>query len=275
MTHELTPKKSLSQNFLRDTSIVTRIAEEGSVTGCDWIIELGAGDGTLTAELARHTQHVIAVEFDRDLIPILLKRFPLSSSVSIETGDMLSLDLPRLLEKRTGRADKPYAVFGNIPYGITGKIIRHLLALDPLPKHILLMMQKEVAQRIVAKEGKHSVLSVAVHLLATSDILFSVPNDAFFPQPNVESAVIRITPDTDAPPLHIRENAVKIAKIGFASKRKTLVNNLASGLQKNKKYIETTLLALNIPINSRAESLDPRTWIALENSLNASPSEPQ
>ncbi len=267
------PKKSFSQNFLRDESVIERIAREGSADSFDWIVEIGAGEGVLTEKLAKRAKNVIALEFDRDLIPGLLKKFPLSSNVSIIETDILRTDIPKLLaqkgfqlqskesRKSSESRSESWSVFGNIPYAITGKIIRLLVALDPAPDAIILMVQKEVAERIVGKDGKQSLLSLAVALFGTSEILFSVSKDAFFPAPQVESAIIRITPDKNRLPNEERERILRLAKIGFASKRKTLANNFAAHREYSKEAIETFLARIGKNKNARAEELSPKEWI--------------
>lgn len=257
MDHQ--PKKSFSQNFLEDESVIERIAEEGKAKEYDWIFEIGAGEGALTEALAQRMKRVIATELDRDLLPGLLRRFPLASNVSLCEGDILRLDIPGTLQKY-GWNSEPYAVFGNIPYAITGKIIRKLLSVDPAPARIVLMVQKEVAERIVAQDGKHSMLSLAARLFGSAEILFDVPRSAFRPMPNVDSAVICIVPDPKRLPVEEREHILRFAKIGFASRRKTLANNLAALPKNSKEDIGHLLENLGMSRNVRAEELSVKTW---------------
>ena len=259
------PKKSLSQNFLRDQTIIQNIAKEAASS--ETILEIGAGEGVLTEELAKRAKKIIALEFDRDLIPELLNRFPLSSNVSVIEADILRTDIPGIL-KKYGWKGEPYDVFGNIPYAITGKIIRLLTSLDPVPNKIVLMVQKEVAERIVAKDGKQSLLSLSVALFGTSKILFTVPKEAFFPAPHVESAVIRITPDPDRLSLEEREQTLHLAKIGFASKRKTLINNFAAHREYSKETLENFLKNIGKAPNTRAEELSAEAWTRLQNNIH-------
>lgn len=273
------PKKSFSQNFLRDESVLRRIAEEAGSS--DTILEIGAGEGALTEELGKRARNVIALEFDRDLIPGLLRRFPLSSNVSIIEADILHTDILPLLHKGAPFSPSPsrkssessesgfrqWSIFGNIPYGITGKIIRLLVSLDPAPDKIILMVQKEVAERIVMKDGKQSLLSLAVALFGTPEILFTVPKEAFFPAPTVESAVIRIIPDPHRLSLREREHILRFAKIGFASKRKTLANNFAAHPTYSKASIEDFLTNIGKPTNTRAEELSTKEWTLLQETI--------
>lgn len=307
------PKKSFSQNFLRDESVIEHIAREGNADSFDWIVEIGAGGGALTEKLAERAKNVIALEFDRDLIPGLLKKFPLSSNVSVIEADILRTDIPSLLKEKgfqfqssdkkglshfdavrekheersklylgstassTGVFDEEmrkmrkspgtWSVFGNIPYAITGKIIRLLVALDPTPDAIILMVQKEVAERMVVKDGKRSLLSLAVALFGNAEILFSVSKNAFFPAPQVESAVIRVTPDKNRLSNEAREHILHLAKIGFASKRKTLANNFAAHRKYSKETIEHFLKSIQKNKNARAEELSKDDWIKLFSSF--------
>lgn len=255
------PKKSLSQNFLRDETILRNIAEE--VASSDTILEIGAGEGALTEELAKKAKRVIALEFDRDLVPGLFKRFPLSGNVSIIEGDILQTDIIETLKKYNWK-NEPYALFGNIPYAITGKIIRLTVALDPAPRKIVLMVQKEVAERIVAKDGKQSLLSLSVALFGHAEILFVAPKESFFPAPAVESAAIRITPNPNRLGNEEREHILHLAKIGFASKRKTLANNFAAHREYSKESIESFLSSIRKNKNSRAEELSAEEWTFLK-----------
>lgn len=253
------PKKSFSQNFLEDEGVVERIISDGNAKAFDWVLEIGAGEGVLTGALAQEVEHVIATELDRDLIPQLLRRFPLSSNVSVCEGDILQIDILETLRKY-GWNGELYAIFGNIPYAITGKIIRKLLSLESAPAKIVLMTQKEVADRIVARDGKQSVLSTAVALFGKAEKLFDVSRNAFRPAPNVESAILCIVPDMNRLPVETREHILRVVKIGFASRRKTLANNLATLPEYSKDDIEDLLESLDLSKNVRAEELSAREW---------------
>lgn len=254
------PKKSLSQNFLRDEDVLQNIVHFGEAQRFDWIIEIGAGEGALTAMLAKKTKRVLALEFDRDLIPILLKKFPLSLNVSIIESDILRADILDILTRMGFKNGDSWAIFGNIPYAITGKIIRMLVSLNETPDSIVIMIQKEVAERIIAKDGKQSILSISVALFGTTEILFHVSKNSFFPEPSVDSAIIRITPHKKMLSLEKREGILHFAKIGFASKRKTLANNFATHPVYSKTSIENFLTSLGKNKNVRAEELSADEW---------------
>lgn len=257
------PKKSFSQNFLRDKSVISRIASSGGRAIFDWIVEIGAGEGVLTDALSEKGARVLAIEFDRDLIAELLRRFPISSNVSVQEADILRTDIHGILREHGFKPGDSWAVFGNIPYAITGKILRAITTLDPAPHAIVLMVQKEVAERIVAKDGKGSMLSLSVALCGGAELLFTVPRTAFFPVPDVESAIIRITPYPTILPSEEREHILRFAKIGFASKRKTLANNFASHPGFSKETMEHSLESIKKNKNARAEELSKDEWVQL------------
>ncbi len=259
------PKKSLSQNFLRDEAALRGIAEEAE--SFDTVLEIGAGEGALTKELSKKAGKILALEFDRDLIPVLFARFPLSSNVSVVETDILRTNIIETL-KKYGWKDERYAIFGNIPYAITGKIIRLLVTLDPAPEKTVLMVQKEVAERIIAKDGKQSLLSLSVALFGAPAICFTVPKEAFFPAPRVESAVIRIIPDPNHLSLERREQILRLAKIGFASKRKTLVNNFATHRGYSKELLVNFLKSIGKSSSARAEELSAEEWTELQKSIH-------
>jgi 16S rRNA (adenine1518-N6/adenine1519-N6)-dimethyltransferase len=211
-------KKSLGQNFLKDEKILKKIIEAGEISADDIIIEVGAGRGALTAELLKKAGKVVALEIDKDLIPELQKEFGEQKKIQIINQDVLTFAPPL----------EPYKVIANIPYYITSPIIRHFLQRKNQPTIMVLLIQKEVAERIVSKE--HSILSLTIRLFADAQITCTVPRTAFTPQPKVESAVIKITTLKEPRIQTDPETFFKLIKIAFAQPRKTLANNLANGL---------------------------------------------
>lgn len=254
------PKKSFSQNFLHDEKVVSNIVQLGQANTFDWIVEIGAGEGVLTEALAQEGAHIVALEFDRDLIPGLLRRFPLASPVSLVEADILRANIPEILQQKGYEVGDSWAVFGNIPYAITGKILRILVSLADIPDSIVLMMQKEVAERIVAHNHRQSLLSLSVALFGEAEILFAVQKEAFFPAPQVESAVIRITPNKHCLPLEEREHILRLAKIGFASKRKTLLNNFSAHHAYSRELLIHFLESIGKTPSARAEELSAEEW---------------
>lgn len=260
-------KKSFGQNFLKDASVVTRIIDVADIAPTDWVVEIGPGTGALTEALAKKAEKVIAIELDRDLMPQLLKKFPLSSNVSVVEGDILKMDVNKLVNSLTREVgNKSFKVIANIPYYITAPIIQTLLRLAPQPKDILLMVQKEVAERVTAKAGDMSILSVAVQYYAQPKLLFVVPRSAFEPMPQVESAILRILPGKsfDA---EEDKRLFRIVRAGFSSRRKTLANNLAAVLHLSKEIVAKQLRQVGLQENIRAQALTIEDWVHLEECL--------
>lgn len=267
------PKKSFSQNFLQDDTITSEIARHAG--DFSWIVEIGAGEGALTEAISTKTGKLIAIELDKDLIPKLRQRFQNSSSVSIVEADILHVNIIDLLRQQgfSPSSKERWALFGNIPYGITGKIIRLATALEPAPTSIVLMVQKEVAERISPKSGKESLLSIAVSLFGTAETVLPVPRTSFFPIPKVDSAIIKISPNQNRLPFEEREHILRMARIGFASKRKTLTNNFAAHRDFSRKTIESLLEKIGKSRNTRAEELSSEEWVLLYRALSQKPRE--
>ncbi|MDZ4385385.1 MAG: 16S rRNA (adenine(1518)-N(6)/adenine(1519)-N(6))-dimethyltransferase RsmA [Candidatus Moranbacteria bacterium] len=250
------PKKSLGQNFLRDEKVLQKIIDASGLVSTDSVIEIGPGEGVLTGQLAKYAGKIIAIELDSDLVPIIAEKFQTTTNIEIIHGDILNINLPRLLADRSIVA---YKVIANIPYYITSPIIRLFLEQAVQPQEMILMVQKEVAERIVAGPGQGSILSVSVQYYATTEIIFKVSKQAFFPIPKVDSAVIKIIPtkkfDKEADKVFFR-----IVKAGFAAKRKTLLNNLSNSLQLDKNIVEEKLQTLGIAPTARAQELSLEKW---------------
>lgn len=253
--------KSLGQHWLKNRVVLEEIAELASVdqnerTVC---IEIGPGLGTLTSSLLKRFTKVIAVEFDQRLAENLPKSFP-GKNLQVVHGDILQENLPKLAQT------VDYCVVGNIPYYITSPIVRHLLSQNPRPKRIVLLMQKEVAQRIAAEPGKHSVLSLTVQNQAEVELGPVVKAAEFTPPPKVDSQVIILTPLAEP---QISTTALKLAERGFSNPRKKLSANLA-GQKFTKTEWEEILQANQIQPGVRAEALDLFDWEELAKNLLAS-----
>ncbi|MFA7208657.1 MAG: 16S rRNA (adenine(1518)-N(6)/adenine(1519)-N(6))-dimethyltransferase RsmA [Parcubacteria group bacterium] len=253
------PKKSLGQNFLRDEKVLQKIINISALNAAGFVIEIGPGEGVLTEQLAQYAEKVIAIELDGELVPALAEKFKNNPNVEIIHEDILKINLPELLEKNQPSTPRAYKVVANIPYYITSPIIRLFLEQTIQPEEIILMIQKEVAERIVAGPGQGSILSVSVQYYATAEIMFAVGKQAFFPVPKVDSAVIKIIPtrkfDKDQDKAFFR-----IVKAGFSAKRKTLLNNLSNSLQLDKSAVEEKLQSLGIAPTARAQELSLEKW---------------
>ncbi|MFA6158493.1 MAG: 16S rRNA (adenine(1518)-N(6)/adenine(1519)-N(6))-dimethyltransferase RsmA [Candidatus Paceibacterota bacterium] len=258
-------KKSLGQNFLISPGIVERIAEAGDIQKGETVIEIGPGKGVLTAALLRAGAKVKAIEKDDRLIPFLdelFKKEATRGDFELFHGDIMEMTPERL----SARVPETYKVIANIPYYITGQIIRLFLSMPHKPINMVLMVQKEVANRIIARDEKESILSLSVKAYAKPELVVSVARGNFFPIPNVDSAVIKLTdiqnPFADA----VQENRFfEIVKAGFGQKRKKLVRNLEAVA--NKDALEKTFATLGIDENARAEDIELAAWVELSKKL--------
>lgn len=254
-------KKSLGQNFLKDDDVLNRIIESAGLNMEDNVIEIGPGQGALTEKLIKVCRKVLAIELDDRLIPILHTKFVGNDNVEILHGDILQINLPKLIEDN-GWQTGGYKVVANIPYYITAPIIRLLLETKYPANEIILMVQKEVAERIVAEAGKMSILAVSVQYYAEAEYLFTVPRTAFDPAPKVDSAIIKISRNKEQGIISKEENKkfFRMVKAGFAAKRKTLANNLSNSFQLDKNEVEKKLVTLGFSANTRAQELTVTDW---------------
>ena len=294
----LRPKKSLGQNFLVDEHALNSIVRAAEITADDVVLEIGPGLGSLTRYLADVARHVIAVEIDRTLIPALRSVLSTRSNVSIVEGDILKLDPTKLLAEASLRGapsamrqsphtedeiasppsaslgklamtrDENYKVVANIPYYITSAIIRHLLEAEIKPRSIVLTIQQEVAQRIIAQPDDMNLLAVSVQFYGVPRIVQRVPAGAFYPVPDVDSAVVRIDLP-DQPRINVKDadTFFKVAKAGFGQKRKQLHNSLAAGLPIKHEQIMQALNEVGIDPKRRAETLTLEEWGRLSDQL--------
>ncbi len=256
--HNLLPDKSLGQNFLTDSNILEKITQIAGVTDQDTVLEIGAGLGHLTAQLANTAKQVVAVELDPRFIPVLEENLLDYQNIKIVQGDILNLDPQDLVQ------ENDYLVVANIPYYITSRIIRNLLESAIKPKRIILTIQHEVAQRVCARTGKKSLLSLSVEMYGEPRLEMRIPSGAFFPSPKVDSAVILVNlypePLLD---IGMREIFFQVIKAGFLHKRKTLRNTLSKGLAWAPDQAEKLLVAAGIDPQRRAETLSMDEWLEL------------
>lgn len=262
---EVKAKKSLGQNFLKDQSVIERILTVAEVVPGDKIFEIGPGTGILTEALAKQGAQVMAIELDHDLVERLNKHFEESAGVSILEGSILGVNLAATLA-HASYALHGYKVVANIPYYITAPIIRTLLSLERQPTSLTLMVQKEVGERLSAKPGAMSLLSLMAQYYSDVSLAFIVPKEAFDPIPKVESAVVHLKAkrafDAEADRKFFR-----IARAGFAARRKTLANNLASSLKLEKTVVETVLEKNGLRKDIRAQALSVEDWERLQQAL--------
>ena len=256
--NDIKAKKSLGQNFLHDEAVLEQILLVAGVAPTDWVFEIGPGTGALTERLSPRVAKLLAIELDHELMVRLQKSFVDSKHVSILEGNILDIHLAELLASQ-GFAEHPYKIIANIPYYITAPIIRTLLALSYQPESLTLMVQNEVADRLAASPGKMSLLSLMAQYYATVEKKFFVPKEAFAPVPRVDSAVVFIVPKR--PYDQEKDRALfRLARAGFAARRKTLANNLASTFTIPKGLVEEKLVALGLAKNIRAQALSCADW---------------
>ncbi|PSN20250.1 16S rRNA (adenine(1518)-N(6)/adenine(1519)-N(6))-dimethyltransferase [filamentous cyanobacterium CCP5] len=267
-------RKRFGQHWLRSESVLQKILSAANIGFGDRILEIGPGAGALTAALVSSEATVVAVEIDRDLCRQLSDRFGSAPNFYLVEGDFLELDLPAALSQQAKSYDHPLPnkVVANIPYYITGPILEHLLgnlsAPNPCPyESIVLLVQREVAERIYARPGSRTfgALSVRLQYLAECELVCSVPAKAFQPPPKVESAVVKLTPRPLATPAQDPLFLEQLVKQGFASKRKMLRNNLKDTLDRDR--LTATMTGLDISPEARAEDLGVAQWVALANQL--------
>jgi 16S rRNA (adenine1518-N6/adenine1519-N6)-dimethyltransferase len=254
-------KKSLGQNFLRDETVIEQIFSIAQLEKTDWILEVGPGTGALTFRLADRAEKLLAIELDHELVTRLQKHFVDSKSVSILEGNILDLHLEELL-RSSGFSEHSYKIIANIPYYITAPIIRTLLSLRSQPQSLTLMVQDEVAERLSAKPGDMSLLSVMAQYYAHVEKKLFVPKAAFDPVPKVDSAIVHIVPKRAYDPEEDRK-VFRLARAGFAARRKTLANNLATSLSVPRETVEETLESLGLRKDIRAQALSIEQWEAL------------
>jgi 16S rRNA (adenine1518-N6/adenine1519-N6)-dimethyltransferase len=257
----------LGQNFLKDKRVIQRIISSANLQPDDFVIEIGPGEGVLTEELVKYAKNVIAIEIDTSLARKLKEKFKNTPNLEIVNADILKINFPELITSHK-LMSSGYKVIANLPYYITSPIIRLLLEAKFPPQEMILMVQKEVAERIVAKPGKMSILAVSVQYYAKPKALFEVSRENFSPVPKVDSMVIKIA---DISHKNKSEKEVRIffrvVKSGFCAKRKTLINNLSSSLHLDKKNVTEKLKKINLNPNVRAQELGLEKWKELSNIL--------
>lgn len=247
--------KSLGQHWLRDRDILANIADQAAITSDDIVLEIGPGLGTLTSELLRRAGKVIAIEFDSELARKLPAQFP-GKNLEVINGDILTFDFSTL--------PVGYKVVANVPYYITSKIIQRLMTADNKPLVAVLLVQREVAQRLASKPGQMSILAISAQIFADVSLGDIVKAQMFTPPPKVDSQVVIL--QTRQSPFLTDVNEAdffKVVKAGFSAKRKKLRSSLSGGLKLPKGEIEALLNQVQINPNDRAEALSLDDWVRL------------
>ncbi|MGB7444635.1 MAG: 16S rRNA (adenine(1518)-N(6)/adenine(1519)-N(6))-dimethyltransferase RsmA [Coleofasciculaceae cyanobacterium] len=264
-------RKRFAQHWLRSEQALNKIIEAADLQRGDCILEIGPGTGILTHRLLPLVESLVAVEVDRDLCQLLVKKLGKKDNFLLLQGDFLDLDLETQLGSFP-RFQNQNKVVANIPYNITGPILEKLLGTIAQPRTpafelIVLLVQKEVAQRLAAKPGSRQfgLLSVRVQYIAECSLICTVPAKAFSPPPKVDSAIVQLQPRKVETPASQPKQLEKLLKLGFASKRKMLKNNLKSVVE-NERIIQL-LEQLEVNPQARAEDLSVAQWVDLSNLL--------
>ncbi len=262
--HGIRPRKGLGQHFLIDERILARIAEAAELEPGEWALEIGAGPGTLTRHLALRADHVVAVEIDERFMPLLQEVLSPFPNVTIVLGDILKMDPSDLVHGH------PYRAIGNIPYYITSSILRHLMEASRKPRRIVLTVQLEVARRITARPGAMSLLAVSVQVYGRPRVVERIQAGAFWPRPEVDSAVVVIEPyERPVVDLHDPDWFFEVVRAGFSQRRKQLHNALRHGLGLPEAFVRAALAEAGIDPSRRAETLSLEEWARLSAALRS------
>jgi 16S rRNA (adenine1518-N6/adenine1519-N6)-dimethyltransferase len=256
--YKIEPKKALGQNFLHDPNALEKIVASADVRNTDTVLEIGPGTAALTEVLAQHAARVVAVELDTRLEQLLRDRLGVYPNASVHFQDILETDVPALL----GTND--YLVVANVPYYITSAILRHLLEGAVRPRRLVLTVQLEVAERLVAKPGDMSLLSVSAQYYARSRIVMKLNPAVFYPRPDVTSAVVRLDV-YDQPPVSVPDDETffTVVRAGFSQKRKQIKNAVGDGLRLSGDAAVALLEGAGIDPRRRAETLTLEEWAGL------------
>ncbi|WP_114572231.1 16S rRNA (adenine(1518)-N(6)/adenine(1519)-N(6))-dimethyltransferase RsmA [Exiguobacterium flavidum] len=270
--HGFSFKKSLGQNFLIDLNVLGNIVGAAGLTPESGVLEIGPGIGSLTEQSAKLAKKVVALEIDQRLLPILDDSMAPYPHVSVIHGDALELDLAEIVEREfTSQGITDLAVVANLPYYVTTPIIMRILEAKAPFRTLVMMIQKEVAERIGAKPGTkaYGSLSIAIQYFAEAEVCFTVPKQVFIPAPNVDSAVIRLNIRKE-PAVRVEDEAFffEVTRASFAQRRKTILNNLTSHFGKAAKPdVEAALEKAGVDPKRRGETLSLEEFAQLADAL--------
>lgn len=251
----LRPKDYMGQNFLVSEEVLQEIVDVAEIKKDETIVEIGPGLGVLTGELVKVAGKVIAIEKDKKFVPLLRKAYRENKNLEIIESDVLKFNF----EKITGE----YKIVANIPYYLTSHLIQMLLALKHKPNKIVLMVQKEVGERLVAEAGELSLLGISVQMFADVFIAVAVPKENFWPKPKVDSCVVVIEPKEKYSEISNLDLFFRMLKIAFAGKRKQIHNTLANGFKWSREEIDEILLKAKINAQMRPQELEISQWVSL------------
>lgn len=267
--HGFSFSKALGQNFLIDPTVCPEMTRAATREGADCVLEIGPGIGVLTASLCEQAKQVVAVELDRRLFPVLRETLADYDNVELVEGDAMQLDLHALLRERFGEGAR-IAVCANLPYYITSPLLMRLLECRLPIEKLVVMVQKEAAERLCAEVGSREAgaVTVAVRYYAEAHTRFTVGREAFLPAPKVDSAVIELCV-RKSPEIELRDEAYffKMVRAAFAQRRKTAVNGIAAGLNLPKAAVAEAIADTGLPADVRAEKIPMEKLADLANRL--------
>lgn len=256
----LRPATAAGQHFLLDEEVVASMVSAAGVGEGDTVLEIGPGFGVLTQALLNAGAEVVAVELDQRLVNYLQQRFRGEKRLTIIPGDIFKVNIPEVFN------DRPYHLVANLPYSATSLVLRNFLTLSPQPEQLVVMIQKEVAERVTAEPGAMSLLSVMAQYYSTPAYLFEVPKTSFYPAPAVTSAVIACT-DIHQPDSDEVKRVFRLAKAAFAGKRKQLHNTLQSFAGTSPEELDKKLKKTGISPTARPQELGVDDWRRLAKNL--------
>lgn len=260
--YHLNPNKTYGQNFLMDETVLEDMIDEAGIIATDTVLEIGPGIGNLTERLLKRAGRVVSIEKDPQFLNVLKALAKDHKDFEYIVGDALTVNFQGLL------AGKPYKVVANIPYYITGKIVQLFMKAEHKPVSLTLLMQKEVAQNIVAKPGNLNLLAISTQLYAEAKLVTIVQANKFYPAPKVDSAVVHITLHRKPKyKLSDEKKLFRILRACFAGKRKQLHNTLTNNLKLEKIAVEKILKELNIDPAARPQQLTIDQWLSLADKL--------
>lgn len=256
------PLKRLGQNFLIDRGAIKKIIKAADLKARDIVLEIGPGIGILTIELAEKVKQVVTIEKDPKMVKILKEVLKDFKNVEIIQGDILKSKISKLKTER-------YKIVANLPFYLTAPVIRQSLESSKVqPRKMVLVVQKEVAQRICSRPPRMSILAVSVQLYAQPKIISYISKKSFWPSPKVDSAILKMSVLKQPENSVFNQQFFKIVKAGFAHPRKQLINNLASVLKINREKTRDWLLKNNLRPTQRAQTLTIRDWVKLTKSFS-------
>ena len=266
--NRIRPGYIAGQNFLICADVLEAILTAADIKKSDNILEIGPGLGVMTTELVGRANKLLAIEYDKQLIPIINKLIEVNDNLELINDDILRVKNDEIAASLGG----VYKVVANIPYQITSKIIKKFLTFDPKPISLTLLVQKEVAERMVAEPGQLSKLAISVQFYSRVEIIRIVSNECFWPQPKVDSAIIKIVLDDKYLKLIKKEKVEEekfwsVVRGGFVGKRKTLANNLSNSLHMERAQVVEVLESIKLSKSVRAQELSIEQWISLSRLL--------